>query len=177
MPDSNNAPALDGIRRNGPVAFAIRLLASGLFISLLPAWLLKGRKNTGAGFMGTVAAVATVPLLPENPAVYTVFLAVFTAGAIWISDRADFGAGQPDDPRIVIDEIAGYYFAIAFLPRTTAALLLCFILFRLFDTLKPFGIKKLDMIKNGFGVVIDDVASGIAVNILMWIAYLCAIRL
>lgn len=155
-------------------AFVLRLLASGFFISLIPAFILKNRKNSGAGLLGTVFAVATVPYLPNNPVVYAVFLAVFTAAAVWISDRVDFGPGPTDNPRIVIDEIAGYYFAIAFLPRTAGILLLCFILFRLLDTVKPFGIKKLDAIKNGFGIVIDDVACGIAVNIIMWIAYLCA---
>lgn len=156
-----------------PAAFVLRLLASGFFISLIPAFILKNRKNSGAGLLGTVFAVATVPYLPQNHAVYAAFLTVFTAFAVWISDRVDFGPGPTDNPRIVIDEIAGYYFAIAFLPRTAGILLLCFILFRLFDTVKPFGIKKLDAIKNGFGIVIDDVACGIAVNIIMWIAYLC----
>lgn len=156
-------------------AFILRMLASGVFISLVPSALLKNRKNTGAGFMGTALALATTPWLPVNPYGYALFLAVFTALAVWISDRVDFGPGPTDNPRIVIDEVAGYYFAIAFLPRTTAVLLLCFILFRLFDTVKPFGIKKLDSIKNGFGIVMDDVACGIAVNAVMWIAYLCAI--
>ncbi|MFA6583955.1 MAG: phosphatidylglycerophosphatase A [Elusimicrobiaceae bacterium] len=152
-------------------AFLIRMVASGFFISLLPSLVIKYKKNTGAGFMGTLLAAATVPLLPEDRFAYAVFLIAFTVFAVWISDRADFGSGQDDDPRIVIDEVAGYYFAIAFLPRTPLLLLLCFILFRTCDTIKPFGIKKLDAIHNGFGITMDDVASGIAVNAVVWLGY------
>jgi len=72
-----------------------------------------------------------------------------------------------DSPKIVIDEVVGYFIAILFLPKTTMVVFYAFILFRLFDIFKPFGIKKLEKIPNGFGVMLDDVAAGILANLVI----------
>ena len=65
--------------------------------------------------------------------------------------------------------MAGYITAMAFLPRTWPYLLAAFILFRTFDTLKPWLVKTFDKMENAFGVVFDDVAAGLMSNILVQI--------
>jgi len=86
-----------------------------------------------------------------------------------VAGKTTFG-GQ-DNPKIVIDEMAGYFCAVCLLPRTWPVMLAAFVLFRIFDSLKPLGIKKLDNIKNAWGVVLDDVAGGIYANILIQIYF------
>ena len=140
-------------------------LASGFGISLLPATLLKNRKNTGAGFLGTVVAVPFVFLMPAAWWGQILFAAVFSLFAVWIAAKSTFGGH--DNPKIVIDEMAGYFCAVALLPKTGWVLLAAFILFRLFDWLKPFFIKKFDDMKNAAGIVLDDVAAGILANIIL----------
>ena len=140
-------------------------LASGFGVSLLPATLLKGHKNTGAGFLGTLVAVPFVFLMPAACAGQLLFAALFALFAVWISAKSSFGGH--DNPKIVIDEMAGYFVAVVCLPKTDCFLLAAFILFRLFDWLKPFFIKKFDDMHNAAGIVLDDVAAGVLANIIL----------
>lgn len=142
-------------------------LATGFFISHIPAKLTGFKKFTGAGFMGTALAFLMLPLLPENPAAYGVFLALFVAFAVHIAGRAARIYGTHDDPRIVIDEAAGFWIAAAFMERTIFSLTSAFILFRILDTLKPWPIKRLEKsLAGGFGIVFDDVLAGLEANLL-----------
>ncbi|MDR0735127.1 MAG: phosphatidylglycerophosphatase A, partial [Elusimicrobiota bacterium] len=106
-------------------------LAAGFGVSLLPAHILKGRKNTGAGFLGTLVAVPFVFLLPAAWWAQLVFAAGFSLFAVWIVSKSTFEGH--DNPKIVIDEMAGYFCAAACLPKTGGFLLAAFILFRLLD--------------------------------------------
>jgi phosphatidylglycerophosphatase A len=87
--------------------------------------------------------------------------------SVAVSDRAEELLGHKDDQRIVIDEWAGYLVSIAFLPQTPRVLLLGIVLFRIIDVSKPLGISRLGNIKGGWGVVVDDLAGGVVVNILL----------
>lgn len=145
----------------------VRFIASGFFISYIPVSLLPGTKFTGAGLWGTFLALLFVPLLPENPAVFSAFMAVFLLFSVWVCGEASRSYGAHDDPRIVLDEVAGYWVAAAFLPREIPVLLSAFAVFRILDTLKPGPIKKLDRLSGGVGVVSDDVLCGLAANIMV----------
>lgn len=147
----------------------INLLATGFYISYLPALVIPFKKNTGAGFLGTLLAVPFVFLLPADFTLQLVFLLVFWVLAVWVCGRARLGGDYQghDNPKIVLDEVAGYFTAMLFLPRTAGFLLAAFVLFRLFDTLKPWPVSRLDRVPNAFGVVFDDVAAGLLANILM----------
>lgn len=141
-----------------------------LFISYIPGKIFKFKKNTGAGFLGTFVAFLLVGFLPENYFSYFVFLILFTIFSAIVSDRSEFAEKKHDNPKIIIDEACGYFYAIAFLPRGIEYLIAAFVLFRIFDTIKPFGIKKIDVkLHNGWGIVLDDVASGILANLLIWV--------
>jgi len=74
-----------------------------------------------------------------------------------------------DPSKVVIDEIIGVWISLLFLPLTWQNILLGFILFRIFDIAKPLGIRKLEAIKNGWGVMLDDVLAGIYANICLQI--------
>jgi phosphatidylglycerophosphatase A len=78
-----------------------------------------------------------------------------------------------DDPsRIVIDEVVGMWISMLFLPALWECYLAAFILFRLFDIFKPLYIKRMEYIKNGWGVMMDDVLAGIYANIILQISIL-----
>ena len=147
----------------------INALASGFYISYLPAFVISFKKNTGAGFLGTLLAVPFVFLLPRDFILYLVFLLACWVFAVWICTRARLGGTYKghDNPRIVIDEVAGYFTAVMFLPRTWPYLLAAFVLFRTFDTVKPWPVKNFDRMPNAFGVVFDDVSAGLIANILI----------
>ncbi|MBO7238525.1 MAG: phosphatidylglycerophosphatase A [Elusimicrobiaceae bacterium] len=147
----------------------INALASGFYISYLPALVIPFKKNTGAGFLGTLLAVPFVWLLPTDFILYLVFLLAFWICCVWICAKAKL-PGQytgHDNPKIVIDEVAGYFTAMVFLPRTWGLLVAAFVLFRTFDTLKPWPVSHFDRLPNAFGVVFDDVAAGLMANIVI----------
>ena len=67
-----------------------------------------------------------------------------------------------DDKSIVIDEVIGYLIFIIFFDNTLIILLASFLIFRLFDILKPYPIYLIDKkMKNAFGVILDDIIAGI----------------
>ena len=67
-----------------------------------------------------------------------------------------------DDKRIVIDELVGYLISVCFLPFSWTTAAVGFVLFRIFDILKPPPVSWIDKnLKNGFGVVLDDVMAGV----------------
>ena len=71
--------------------------------------------------------------------------------------------GVHDHPGIVWDEIAGYLVTMIAAPGGPAWILLGFLLFRLFDILKPWPIRWLDRsVGGGLGIMLDDVAAGLA---------------
>ena len=149
----------------------INALATGFFISYLPARVIPFKKNTGAGFLGTLLAVPLALLWPGDYLLQLVLLLAFWAGAVWVCARARLG-GQcqgHDNPKIVLDEVAGYLSAMLFLPHTWPCLLAAFVLFRTLDTLKPWPVNYFDRMPNAFGVVFDDVSAGLISNILIQI--------
>jgi len=142
-------------------------LATGLRISYIAP---RGRKWTGAGFLGTVEGLLLWPLLPEAGNAYAFVVLISIAAACWICGSAEKSLGGHDDSRIVLDEIVGFWVAAAWLPRTWTAALLAFVLFRFFDSVKLPPYKWLERLPGGLGVVMDDVGAGIVANLLArWI--------
>ncbi|MBP5429443.1 MAG: phosphatidylglycerophosphatase A [Elusimicrobiaceae bacterium] len=147
-----------------------KALATGLFISYLPSKLTKFKKNTGAGFLGTLWGVLLVILFPIDQILYLVAMLLFWILAVWVCKKVQFrGYTGHDNPKIVIDEMAGYITAMAFLPHTWPYLLAAFVLFRLFDTVKLGPVKTFDKLENAFGIVFDDVTAGLLANIIIQI--------
>ena len=145
-------------------------LATGLFISYLPSKVIKFKKNTGAGFLGTLWGIPLVLIAPQDPALYLIYMLGFWILAVWVCKEVKFkGYTGHDNPKIVIDEMAGYITAMAFLPRTWLYLGAAFVLFRVFDTIKPALVKTFDKMENAFGIVFDDVTAGLLANIVVQI--------
>ncbi len=80
---------------------------------------------------------------------------------------------EKDSHKIVIDEAAGFFIGMLFLPVTIQNLFLVFIFFRIYDVIKPFGIRDVQKYKGGFGVMADDILAGllamISVHVINWI--------
>jgi phosphatidylglycerophosphatase A len=153
------------------ILFFCKFVSTGFFISYIPTFVLRNRKNCGAGLFGSLLAFAFVPILPTSVGGYTLFLMLVIPFSMLTAHNAKFESGDFDDPRIVIDEMVGFWASIAFLPRNIYIWIICFVLFRYLDTVKPFFIKKFDRIKNGAGVVLDDLVAGVLVNFTVSIGF------
>jgi phosphatidylglycerophosphatase A len=70
-------------------------------------------------------------------------------------------SGRKDPGFVVIDEVAGQWIALLFSPADWRHGLIALILFRLFDITKPFPVRRLESLPEGWGIVFDDVAAGL----------------
>jgi phosphatidylglycerophosphatase A len=75
--------------------------------------------------------------------------------------RVARGAGIKDPQFVVIDEVAGQLVALIAVPLAWETFIAGFILFRIFDILKPPPVRQLEAIPEGSGILLDDVAAGI----------------
>jgi len=138
----------------------IRFLATGAYT---------GHAPVAPGTFGTMPAVLLAPLFASvlllGPIPYIAALAALIALAIWSADRYATETGLKDPQTVVIDEIAGYLLAVAFLPATLENLLLGFIWFRLFDITKPPPARQAEGLHGGLGIVADDLVAGVYANL------------
>ncbi len=91
---------------------------------------------------------------------FVVFLIGVRASSVYAAE-----IGLPDPGQIVIDEVCGQLLALFLVPREWIPLALGFILFRIFDVLKPFPIQKLENLPGGWGIMADDVGAGVAAGL------------
>jgi len=133
----------------------------------------------GCGFVpiapGTFASLATVPVvfLLRNVHFITklAVLLVIIIIAIIVAEKAQAIFNDNDPKEVVIDEVSGMLIAALFIPFTWKPIGIAFVLFRIFDIAKPFPIRKLEKIKGGIGIVLDDIVAGAMVCILMKLLY------
>ncbi|MGA0344209.1 MAG: phosphatidylglycerophosphatase A [Arenicellales bacterium] len=132
-----------------------------------------GRVSVAPGTFGTLVGLPVVWGLWQTNAVwYGCGLITIVVIAIVSSHRASAILGRHDDPRIVIDEIAGIVLALAWVPPTVPALVLGFVLFRAFDIAKPPPIGYLDRrVHGGIGIVVDDLVAGLATNVILQLIF------
>lgn len=118
------------------------------------------------GTWGTLAAVPVYLLLAffvgASSYFYLAITAAFFLLGIYLCGRTAHDVGVHDHGAIVWDEIVGYLITLAYFPPTAFNIIVGFILFRIFDILKPWPIKLLDKhVHGGFGIMIDDVLAGV----------------
>jgi len=140
------------------------LLATGFGVGYSPR---------APGTLGTLVAIPVYYFLSNVPfPLYEITLIGFVFLSVWVSGNAEIFFGKKDDQRIVIDEIIGFLTTMLWVPKTIRFVIIGFFLFRFFDILKPFPIRRLEKgFKGGFGVVLDDVLAGVYANIVLRLIY------
>jgi len=99
-------------------------------------------------------------------------VAAVSAVGLWAAGREEARVGERDPSSIVVDEVAGMLLACYGHPRTLPWVLGLFLLFRLFDVWKPLGIRRLQELPGGWGVVVDDLVAGVYANLLGHVRHL-----
>ncbi len=72
-----------------------------------------------------------------------------------------------DPSKVVIDEVVGMWIAMLMIPSGWIYTMAAFVLFRLFDIYKPFFIRRMEKLKGGWGIMMDDVLAGIYANVII----------
>ena len=104
---------------------------------------------------------------------YLILLAVIFVVGFLTSGSAEKIFDRPDPGCIVIDEILGMFITLTLAPNHPAAWLLGFVLFRIFDVLKPFPVSWFDThLHGGIGIMMDDVMAGLYALICLQLIWL-----
>lgn len=138
------------------------------------------------GSMPTAAAAWLMLLFGVGPTIYysvlLVILAVFSFACLWGGEWAEKRFHKKDPSAVVADETAGQCVALLFLPsawftpnedpgmhffRVTLLVGVAFVLFRIFDIVKPPPARGLQRLKGGVGILIDDLIAGAYAMVVM----------
>jgi len=128
-----------------------------------------GLSPKAPGTAGTLAAVPILYLMSFLTNIeYLIVLSTIIIAGVWLCGQSSKMLGVHDHPGIVWDEFAGLLVTMIAVPVTWGTVLAGFILFRLFDILKPWPIGWLDKkISGGLGIMLDDLVAGaLALSIL-----------
>ncbi len=128
-----------------------RLLATGLFVGYVPL---------APATFGSLWAIPLVLLTGTYGIDYWITAAALVVVGVVAADRVAEEVGERDPSEVVIDEIAALYLAYATFPIKWKVLLLGFLLFRIYDVLKPFPARRLESLPGGLGIVADDLVAG-----------------
>lgn len=106
-------------------------------------------------------------------ALNAILLLAFCLLGIWASTRATEILREKDPQKVVVDEVMGQLIVFFFVPLMISwkLILAAFLLFRLFDILKPYPIRTLEILPKGLGVCADDIIAGIYGGICLAIIY------
>lgn len=142
-------------------------LAPGTWGSLLGVGLYLGLQSLIVPFVQAFARPNSVRFIST----WSLFLAaelalitLITLVGIWAASRTEKLAGRKDPGKVVIDEVAGQLIALLpIVPRLDPgwmSIIAAFLLFRLFDIVKPYPARRFEKLESGLGIMSDDIVAG-----------------
>lgn len=137
-----------------------KILGSGFYTGYIPK---------ASGTFASAAALILF-LIPgfENPTLMIALITFFTIVGVDIAIKFEKNYG-PDPKEFTLDEFIGTWISLLFLPKKIWFLIIAFFVWRFMDIIKPFPIRKLETVKNGWGVILDDILAGIYSFLIMQI--------
>ena len=127
------------------------------------------------GTVGSAAGLVVYLLVwwAQSPVVEIALIVGVFATGVWAGTTAEQYFGGIDPGPVVIDEVLGMLITLAFIPVGWSGALVGFVLFRIFDVIKPYPAGKLEQLHGGLGVMADDamaaVYANISLRVLMWL--------
>ncbi len=143
----------------------VKILATSFGIGLSPI---------APGTLASAAAVLLFKFVLSGLAwpVYLALVIILTLAGVVVSSKYAVLRGEADPSRVVIDEVCGQLAALVLVPTSWPWLGAAFVLFRFFDIIKPYPIRKLERLRGGWGIMADDIAAGAAALVIVHAARL-----
>ena len=128
-----------------------------------------GQKLPAPGTAGSVVAViAGYFLLPIGWIPFVILTISISFIGVFSANIYSKSTNTHDSAEIIIDEVAGQWLAILFIPHDILYFIAAFILFRLFDITKCWPINWAERLPGGIGVMVDDLAAGLMAGIILF---------
>jgi phosphatidylglycerophosphatase A len=127
------------------------------------------------GTVGSAAGLVVYLIVwwTHSRSVEAVLIALVFVVGTWAATHAERYFGAIDPGPVVIDEVLGMLITLAFMRVGFAAAIAGFLLFRIFDVIKPWPANRLEHFHGGFGIMADDAMAGVYSNLvlraLMWL--------
>ncbi len=139
------------------INFAEKFIGSGFYT---------GYVKYASGTFGSLAALALY-LIPgfEDPVLLMALISVFFILGVDIGTKFESLYGK-DPKECTVDEVVGTWISLMLIPKKLWMLALSFIIWRALDIIKPYPFNKLEKIRGGWGIMLDDVALGFLAFIL-----------
>ncbi|MGH9220431.1 MAG: phosphatidylglycerophosphatase A family protein [Vicinamibacterales bacterium] len=124
------------------------------------------------GTAGSLAALLLYAVVrwAGTPAVELATIIAVLAIGIWAASGTERVLDRKDPGPVVIDEVLGMLMTLAFMPLSWAGIAAGFVLFRIFDVIKPFPAGRLEHLPGGLGIMADDAMAGVYGQIVMRMA-------
>ena len=129
-----------------------------------------GYAPVAPGTVGSLAGLAVYGLLRAGhapPVADLLVIAVLFGAGVWSGTHAERHFGGTDPGPGVIDEVVGMLVTLWLLPATWAIAVLGFLIFRVFDVIKPWPAGRLESLHGGLGMMADDVMAAIYANLVV----------
>ena len=124
-----------------------------------------GYAPVAPGTAGSALALVIYWIMPEpfSWSLWLLMIVGLSVVGIYAATLAEKEWGE-DPPKVVIDEIVGYFVAVLLLPKNIFVMALSFLIFRIFDILKPFPAHRSQRLPGGWGIMADDLIAGLYAN-------------
>jgi len=152
-----------------PTRFIISVATLG------PLGRVKRAPGTLASFVGLI--YYTLFFFEADPLVFTLLMFLSLYLAIAFCSEAEIRLRRHDPPEIVLDELIAVPLCFVGLEGVFVhypvwmVMLLGFFVFRFYDIFKPFGISRLQKIKGGAGIVVDDLAAAVMTSLTLHLGF------
>jgi phosphatidylglycerophosphatase A len=124
------------------------------------------------GTAGSAAGLVVYVLVrwTHSPSVEVAAIVATMVAGSWAATHAERFFGGIDPGPVVIDEVLGMLVTLAFIPVGWSGALAGFVIFRVFDVIKPYPANRLEKLHGGFGIMADDAMAGVYANIVLRLA-------
>lgn len=125
------------------------------------------------GTFGSLAGVGLIFVIKNNGSVHILLTLVLMVLGFLLTGHAEKMMNKKDARCIVIDEVCGMFVSLLFIPYDIKLVIIGFFLFRIFDSLKPFPISRLEKLHGSLGVMGDDIMAGLYTNLVLQAVFRC----
>lgn len=140
----------------------IKLAASGLYLGYSPV---------ASGTVGSLLGVLIYLQLREFPVIFIFAVVHLFMLGFFVCGKAEEAFGKKDSSKIVIDEIASMCLVYLFIKPTWFMVAAGFLLFRLFDIVKPWPGRRVENLPGSVGVMLDDIVAAVYTIVALFIIW------